>query len=695
MENFKIFQNFSKFVFLSKNLKITKISKKHIFKPSKKNMDLFELLQNDSQLTPSIISDISFLQQNFSYYKVLLSSLFDSQSTQNLDLFLQNLQGKPQTSLLIPFLGSYYLEALDNTLFNRFLLIFRSFFSNKLEISNFQKSLEFVIQNYEANIKFLDGISTIIGQNQIIPLKITLKERFQTIFIQDPIFFESLHSVFLIELEKFQRLIIDTYGQKFDSGFLSQILLYFSKSGSHMSNLEPQFFKLISLACVEFGVLEKLQDCIFKLLNIDLLAFLRCDLENFDNYEQNCFFNNAYQYSQVFLQGFLQRIASSFNNPLISDVLQHISHKLELSIAENFCIICKDRVFDMILAYPESEKLFFDLQAAIQKANYLSEIGDSLLSCVTKRLLIPGVITQTILNQYLNILKVLQLLDRGLIFSKITAPIKAYLLKRPDTLRCIIAHLTEDSENYTKLVREYVKIPSKEEQQYELSSDEDEAEAEKWEVLPLINKKNSLVRVKYQESDLVSVLVDLYGSQEAFLNEYQIMLAEKLLCAKEYSIDEEIKNIELLKLRFGENNLQSCNIIVKDVKESKKIDQNLHAKYDKSQTITFRQNQDLLTLDKLHAMFASKGYWPINYEYQNALKVPIGLNQVFEEYSRKFTEMKAIRKLIWHNQLGYVNLSLGFDNGEFEFKCLPIHAILISYLDETSILIKYNNIKLI
>lgn len=93
----------------------------------------------------------------------------------------------------------------------------------------------------------------------------------------------------------------------------------------------------------------------------------------------------------------------------------------------------------------------------------LSEVGEYLNREVEKRLLIPGVITQSILNQYINMLKVLQILDpQGMIFEKITVPIKNYLLKRNDTLRCIISHLTDDIENYSKLTREVVKIPSKE-----------------------------------------------------------------------------------------------------------------------------------------------------------------------------------------------------------------------------------------
>lgn len=82
---------------------------------------------------------------------------------------------------------------------------------------------------------------------------------------------------------------------------------------------------------------------------------------------------------------------------------------------------------------------------------------------VEKRLLIPGVLTHDILNQYINMLKVLQIIDpHGFIFDRITLPIKNYLLRRNDTLRCIISFLTDDVENYSKLTKEFVKIPSKE-----------------------------------------------------------------------------------------------------------------------------------------------------------------------------------------------------------------------------------------
>lgn len=75
-----------------------------------------------------------------------------------------------------------------------------------------------------------------------------------------------------------------------------------------------------------------------------------------------------------------------------------------------------------------------------------------------------------------------------------TFPIKSYLLKRSDTLRCIIEHLTDD-KNTNRLVQERLKIPSKF-QNYDHSSDEeeeDENEPEKWEVQYLNKKKSEAV----------------------------------------------------------------------------------------------------------------------------------------------------------------------------------------------------------
>lgn len=44
-----------------------------------------------------------------------------------------------------------------------------------------------------------------------------------------------------------------------------------------------------------------------------------------------------------------------------------------------------------------------------------------------------------------------------------------------------------------------------------------------------------------------------------------------------------------------------------------------------------------------------------------------------------------MRKINFHYNLGHVNLTLTFNNGKFDFKCTPIHAILINCFDESKI----------
>ena len=44
-----------------------------------------------------------------------------------------------------------------------------------------------------------------------------------------------------------------------------------------------------------------------------------------------------------------------------------------------------------------------------------------------------------------------------------------------------------------------------------------------------------------------------------------------------------------------------------------------------------------------------------------------------------------MRKIHYHYNLGHVNLTLSFRNGDFDFKCMPIHAMMISCFDEAYI----------
>jgi len=64
--------------------------------------------------------------------------------------------------------------------------------------------------------------------------------------------------------------------------------------------------------------------------------------------------------------------------------------------------------------------------------------------------------------------------------------------------------------------------------------------------VPLVSAKTSKSR---RTSDIISMLVNVYGSKELFVNEYRTLLADRLLSQFSYNTEKEIRYLELLKLR--------------------------------------------------------------------------------------------------------------------------------------------------
>ena len=59
--------------------------------------------------------------------------------------------------------------------------------------------------------------------------------------------------------------------------------------------------------------------------------------------------------------------------------------------------------------------------------------------------------------------------------------------------------------------------------------------------------------------DILALLVSIYGSSDLFIVEYRSLLAEKLLANLKYLTDQEVANLELLKIRY--RNLVFCEVM--------------------------------------------------------------------------------------------------------------------------------------
>lgn len=160
------------------------------------------------------------------------------------------------------------------------------------------------------------------------------------------------------------------------------------------------------------------------------------------------------------------------------------------------------------------------------------------------------------------------------------------------------------------------------------------------------------------------MLVNVYGSKELFVNEYRTLLADRLLTQLSCDTEKEIRYLELLKLRFGDSQLHFCEVMLKDVADSKRINQ--HIKQDE------QYSEDEVSMS---AMVLSAQFWPAFKEEK--LEIPPQVKAQMESYTKAFETLKGNRTLSWKNHLGTVDLEIELPDRVLNVSVSPVHATII------------------
>lgn len=84
-------------------------------------------------------------------------------------------------------------------------------------------------------------------------------------------------------------------------------------------------------------------------------------------------------------------------------------------------------------------------------------------------------------------------------------------------------------------------------------------------------------RIGLKSMDLISMLVNVAGT-EPFIAEYTTALGEKLIKSTDYDTIDEIEQIEFLKMKFGEQLLHKPEVMLKDISDSKRVNESIHKK---------------------------------------------------------------------------------------------------------------------
>jgi len=319
------------------------------------------------------------------------------------------------------------------------------------------------------------------------------------------------------------------------------------------------------------------------------------------------------------------------------------------------------RLFDVIVEFPDSKPALEDLRECMEKVTDLRpHLVSSLKSALETRLLHPGVNTTEILTFYIEAIRALRFLDpSGVILELVCQPVRNYLRQREDTVRCIVQSLTDESSG-SELAAELMASNDQGDvdEWSDGTADAPDADWQNWMPDP-VDADPAKSSKQRRSADIISMLVNIYGSKELFVNAYRTLLADRILTASTFDLDKERRHLELLKRRFGESQMHYCEVILKDVEDSGRINKHIQ------ESAKHRPKEDVPASKKeipLSAYIISGQFWPPLREEK--IKLPSDMETAMEEFTTRYEALKGNRTLHWRPHLGFVDIVLELKDGK-------------------------------
>ncbi|XP_055456150.1 anaphase-promoting complex subunit 2 isoform X1 [Psammomys obesus] len=331
-----------------------------------------------------------------------------------------------------------------------------------------------------------------------------------------------------------------------------------------------------------------------------------------------------------------------------------------------------EELFSIIRDFPDSRPAIEDLKYCLERTDQRQQLLVSLKVALETRLLHPGVNTCDIITLYISAIKALRVLDPSMVILEVACePIRRYLRTREDTVRQIVAGLTGDSDGTGDLAVELSKTdPASLETGQD--SEDDSGEPEDWVPDP-VDADPGKSSSKRRSSDIISLLVSIYGTKDLFINEYRSLLADRLLHQFSFSPEREIRNVELLKLRFGEAPMHFCEVMLKDMADSRRINANIREEDEKRPV----EEQPPFGV---YAVILSSEFWPPFKDEK--LEVPEDIRAALDVYCKKYEKLKAMRTLSWKHTLGLVTMDVELADRTLSVAVTPVQAVVLLYFQD-------------
>lgn len=333
-----------------------------------------------------------------------------------------------------------------------------------------------------------------------------------------------------------------------------------------------------------------------------------------------------------------------------------------------------------------------------------------------------GVTTSELLTMYINVVFAFKALDsRGVLLDKVAAPLRSYLRQREDCVRIIAASFLADVDDQGHVPKQSDEVCSDLAREIAVSEGEQLKMDEKgldWDDMNWVPDPIDAGPdyKKSKNDDVMSFMLSLF-ERDDFLQEIQALLGERLLTAEAVHSDlgKEIRLVELFKTRFGSEGLQSCEVMLRDILDSKRINATLrpsgnarfptiseiHAavpengmsllglfdhfqsripRTDKAREHFHKLVKEVTTKDRLSGLLFVKSnaelpdeadpafttlilssfFWPELRE--DKFEVPRPIKALQQSFEADFERIKHLRKLHWQPALGHVAVELELDD---------------------------------
>jgi anaphase-promoting complex subunit 2 len=340
-------------------------------------------------------------------------------------------------------------------------------------------------------------------------------------------------------------------------------------------------------------------------------------------------------------------------------------------------------LIDIVLNWPESRGGLDDLRTSVTTPQRRLQLTDAFSAALQKRLLHPGRSTVEILQVYISMIRTFHALDHSkVLLDRVVHSLQLYLLQREDAVRVVVTGLLSNPNDAKteagkgKLVELAVLLndPSQRRQHAE---DED-LDWNDMEWLP--DPVDAGVNYKRPKSeDVIGTLINALGSPEIFIKEFQNIIAERLL-STQAEFPQETKVLNILKKRFGEGALQNCDVMIKDIQDSKRVDSIISRNIRPTVAATVTPDRSRRDGPTYHSKILSRLFWPRL--PKNPFVVPRPVAEIQEQYERGYEQLKSSRKLTWLDHLGTAKVQLELEDRKLDLTCKTYEAAVIYAFQE-------------